>query len=263
MVPETEPEVARAAVAVLLVRDRHPESPAREMAFSEALLREVAAGTLPPLVRVFRPGATMAFGRRDALEPGFAAAFRVAGERGFPGVVRLGGGRAAGYDEGSVIIEVVTAESGVVGDIEGRFATLAAVLHDALGSLGIAPETGELPGEYCPGRWSLHARGSGVKLAGLAQRSVRGAALTTAVVVVEGAGRLRHALSGVYAALGLTWDPTTAGAAEDLRPGLRAAAMEEALIAAAARRWPLRDAPLNAAQRAAVTRRLHEIEDLT
>lgn len=255
MVPETELEMARAAGAVRLVRDRHPESPAREMAFSEALLREVAAGTVPPLVRVFRPGAAMAFGRRDALEPGFAEAFRIARERGFPGVVRLGGGRAAGYDEGSVIIEVVTAESGVVGDIEGRFATLAAILHDALGTVGIDSEAGELPGEYCPGRWSLHARGSGAKLAGLAQRSIRGAALTTAVVVVEGSGRLRHALSGVYTALGLSWDPATAGAAEDVRPGLRAAAMEEALVAAAARRWPLADGPLDAAQRAAVERR--------
>lgn len=251
------------SAAMLLVRDRHPADPAREMAYSEALLREVADRALPPLVRVFRPGATMAFGRRDVLEPGFDQAFRVAGERGYPGVVRLGGGRAAGYDEGSVIVEVVTAESGVVGDIEARFAALAAVLHDALRAVGIDAETGELPGEYCPGRWSLHGRGSGVKLAGLAQRSVRGAALTTAVVVVEGSGRLRHALTGVYAALGLPWDPATAGAAEDVRPGLRAAAMEEALIAAAGRRWPLADVPLDAGQRDAVARRLARLQGLT
>ena len=46
-----------------------------------------------------------------------------------------------------------------------------------------AEAVGELSGEYCPGRWSVHA--AGVKLAGPAQRSIRGGSLWTAFVAVE------------------------------------------------------------------------------
>jgi octanoyl-[GcvH]:protein N-octanoyltransferase len=221
---------------MLLVRDRHPADPAAEMVFSEALLRAVAAGTSPEAARVFRPGPTMAFGRRDAALPGFSAAQEAARAHGYAPVVRLGGGHAAGYDEGSVVVELVTRQDGIGGQIEGRFAALAAVLEDALRAIGVAPVVGELPGEYCPGRWSLHAEGSTVKLAGLAQRSVRGAALTTAVVVVEGGDRLRAALVDVYAALALGWDPATAGALEDVRPGVRADDVQTALLEALAGR---------------------------
>ncbi len=217
-----------------LVRDRHPEDPVAEMAFSEALLRAVAAGARGPCARVFRPGATLAFGRRDALLPGFAPAQEAARTHGYVPVVRLGGGHAAGYDEGAVVVELVTVQERVGTGIEARFAALAALLEDALRAVGVTTVTGELPGEYCPGRWSLHAEGSTVKLAGIAQRSIRGAALTTAVVVVEGGARLRAALVDVYAALGLTWDPATAGALEDVRPGVGAADVEAAVVDALA-----------------------------
>lgn len=222
-----------------LIRDRHPADPVLEMAFTEVLLRAVAAGKIPEAARVFRPGPTMAFGKRDTLLPGFTAARDAARACGYPPVVRLGGGHAAAYDEGSVLVELITPQARVGVGIEERFAALAAVLEDALRAVGIVPEAGELPGEYCSGRWSLHATGSGVKLAGLAQRSVRGAALATAVVVVQGGARVRTALTAVYEALAIPWDPATAGAAEDVRPGLRARDVEGAIVAGVGRRWAL------------------------
>jgi octanoyl-[GcvH]:protein N-octanoyltransferase len=225
--------------AMLLIRDRHPADPAFEMAVTEALLRAVAAGTVPAAARVFRPGPTMAFGRRDALLPGFPAAAEAARAAGYAPVVRLGGGHAAGYDEGSLLVELITAQERVGIGIEERFAAAAAVLEDALRAVGIEPVTGELPGEYCPGRWSLHAAGTGVKLAGLAQRSIRGAALTTAFVAVEGGPRLRTALTAVYRELAIPWEPATAGAAEDVRAGVRVQDVEAAVVEALGRRGPL------------------------
>lgn len=215
-----------------IVRERHPEDPAREMARTEELLRDVAAGRTGELARIFRPGPTVAFGRRDALLPGFDAATAAANAAGFAPVVRLGGGHAAAYDEGSVIVELITRQERVGIGIEPRFAAAAGVLADALRAVGVVPVVGELPGEYCPGRWSLHAEGTAVKLAGLAQRSIRGAALTTAVVVVERGAAIRAVLVDVYAALDLAWDPSTAGAAEDVVPGVRAGAVEAATVAA-------------------------------
>ena len=95
--------------------------------------------------------------------------------------------------------------------IRERFAADADQHARALRGLGVDARVGEVPGEYCPGEFSVKARGS-VKLIGAAERIVRGAWLHSSVVVVEGAARLRAVLEEVYGALGLEWDPATVGA---------------------------------------------------
>jgi lipoate-protein ligase A len=215
------------------------------MAVADAVLRGVAAGELPPTLRVYRPGATMAFGRLDALRPGFAAACDAARDHGFTPLVRLGGGHAAAYDDGSVVFDRVTPQATVADAIRQRFADGAAIVAEALRELGLSAAVGELPREYCAGAWSVHA--GGVKLGGTAQRSARGAALLTGFVVATGSARIRAALVDVYAALELDWDPATAGAVEDVAPAVDAAAVAAALIAAFGRRAPLPEARLDAA----------------
>ena len=200
----------------------HPGEPALDMAVSHALLRRVAAGELPETARIFRPGPTLAFGRLDAHSPGYAAARAAALVLGWTPVLRLGGGRAAAYDRGSVVLELVTRTATVAEGLQERFAAGVGLLVAALERVGVAAEVGELPGEYCPGRWSVHLR-DGPKVAGAAQRAVRGATLFTAVVVVEGGTRVREAITSVHDALALPWDPATAGAVEDQRPGLTSA----------------------------------------
>ena len=66
----------------------------------------------------------------------------------------------------------------------------------------------------------MSARGR-VKLVGTAQRVVRGGSLLGAVVVVRGgrAGAARSSRTSTRRS-GSTWDPATAGAAEDDVPGL-------------------------------------------
>lgn len=213
-----------------LITARHPDDPVLDMALTDALLRRVGAGDAEPAARVYRPGPTLAFGRLDAIRDGYAAARAAAVAHGLTPVLRLGGGRAAAYDEGSVVVDVVSREGVVAEGIERRFAAATELVAGACRSAGIDVEVGELPGEYCPGRWSLHA--GGVKVAGLAQRSVKGASLVSAVIVVAGGDRIRAALVDVYAALGLEWDPRTAGAAEDVVASARAAEVERACAAA-------------------------------
>jgi octanoyl-[GcvH]:protein N-octanoyltransferase len=214
---------------VQLLRARHPDDPVLDAAITHALLRQVATGEQPPTARVFRPGATMAFGRLDALSEGYAAARAAATAHGYAPLLRLGGGHAAGYDAGSVLVEILRPEETIAGGIPERFAGATALLVEALAALGVDARVGALPGEYCAGDWSVNA--TGVKLAGTAQRSIRGASLVTAMLVVERGALLRAALVDVYAALGIEWRPATAGAAQDLRPGLSAPDAERALIA--------------------------------
>jgi lipoate-protein ligase A len=229
---------------VQLLRARHPEDPVLDAAVTHALLRQVGAGELPATARVFRPGATMAFGRLDGLAGGYDAARGAAAAHGYTPLLRLGGGHAAGYDAGSVLVEIVRPERAIAEGIDERFAGATALLVEALAALGVAARVGELPGEYCAGAWSVNA--GGVKLAGTAQRSIRGASLVTAMLIVEGGARLRAALVDVYAELAIAWRPETAGAVQDLGRGLGAAAAERAVIAALAARERLTAGVLDA-----------------
>jgi hypothetical protein len=114
--------------------------------------------------------------------------------------------------------------------LERRFADLTRRIVAALEAVGVAAAVGELPGEYCPGRHSIH--GGGVKLVGTAQRVIRGAALTSAVIVVTGGPRVREAVAATYDALGIPVDPALAGAVDEVAPGVTAERVREAVVAA-------------------------------
>jgi lipoate-protein ligase A len=192
------------------------------------LLAEVAAGRRGATARVSMPAPTVAFGRLDERAAGFAEAWRRAQAAGFAPVRRIAGGRAAAYHRGTVVIELFSPQPAAVAvGIEARFEEITDLVVGALRRLGVDAAVGELAGEYCPGRFSVHA--GAIKLAGTAQRAVRGAALAGAFVAIEDGEALRRVLTDVYDALGLDWDPATAGAAEDLRPGLRAEAFAGAV----------------------------------
>jgi len=204
-----------------------------DTAVSSALLEEVVGGARP-VVRINRPGPRVSFGRLDRLAAGFEAALEAARGHGFTPVMRVGGGRAAAVHEG--VIDLGIGEPATESTTE-RFVATADVIRAALGRLGVVVEVGELPGEFCPGAWSLHVGGR--KLSGIAQRVTRGAAWTEAFVMVSGGERLREVLVPVYEALGVELEPGTIGTLEDLVPGITWEAAAGALRAElAARREP-------------------------
>jgi octanoyl-[GcvH]:protein N-octanoyltransferase len=200
-----------------------------ELSFAGALLDAVAHGRAAPTVRVYRPLPTVAFGRQDRFADGFATAAAAAESHGFTPVLRAPGGHAAAYDEDSIVIdEVMPASDSIVG-IHERFAERADRQAQALRRLGIEAEVGRVPGEYCPGDFTVNAAGT-KKLIGTAQRIVRGGWLFSTVVIVDGSARIRAVLKDVYAALGLDWDPRTVGAVRDEAPAVRIDEVEQALL---------------------------------
>ncbi|HEX2102469.1 MAG TPA: hypothetical protein VHF51_02365 [Solirubrobacteraceae bacterium] len=231
-----------------LVRDGFPDDPALDVAIGHALLERAARREIGPTLRLYRPGATVAFGRLDRLRPGFAAAVAAARAHGFEPVLRQPGGHAAAYDTGALCLDVVRPEAEAIPALQARFAAAAELLAGALRAVGVDARVGEVPGEYCPGAWTVNARGR-VKVAGTAQRVVRGASLLGAVVLVGGGARVRAVLDDVYAALGLGWDPATAGAAGDDVPDLTVEAVQRAVLDAYAAREAgrLREAALDVA----------------
>ena len=184
-----------------------------DTALSSAVLEGVVQGG-PPVLRLWAPGPGISFGRLDRLMPGFPAAVGAARAAGFAAVMRVGGGRAAAAHEGTLVFGLAAP---AIEDTTRRFETMAGVLGRALARVGIDAQRGELPGEYCPGAWSLHA--GGVKLAGIAQRVRRNAAWTEGMLMVTGADRVRDVLVSVHEALGVAWEPRTVGAVEVLMPG--------------------------------------------
>jgi lipoate-protein ligase A len=229
----------------LVVRESSPRPPALEVAVSHALVERASAGAVGPTLRIYRPAATLAFGRLDALRPGFAAAAAAAREHGFEPVVRAPGGHAVAYHEGCLVVDEVMPDRDPIGRLQGRFARSGERLAAALREVGVDARIGRIAGEFCPGDYTVSARGQ-VKLVGTAQRVVRHASLLAASIAVTGGDALRAVLTDVYRALDLDWDPATAGAAADDVPGVRVADVERAVVRAYAD-WDLIEGSLDAA----------------
>jgi len=231
---------------LLLLRESF-DPPALDMAVSAALLERVAAGELPDVLRVHaHRQPVVAFGRRDTFAPGYGAALRVAADHGCAAIERLAGGRAAVYHEGTLEIGEVVADPEASMHLRERFATTADVLVSALRALGVDARAGAVAGEYCPGEFSVNARGVR-KLSGTAQRVARTGAYVGTVLVVHDAARVAKVIGDVYAALGLDVSPETSGAVEDEAPGVTMADVETAVVAAYAVRGALEPLQVDAA----------------
>ncbi len=198
---------------------------------SHAIALAVGAGEMPETLRLHETSDVVAFGRRDAVSPGYRQAVAAARDLGFVAVERLAGGRAAVFHDGTLgfswAIPAVDPRAGV----QERFSRVAELMAAAFRRLGADARIGEVTGEYCPGAFSVNVAGA-YKVMGVGQRLVRGAAHIGGVVVVSDSARLRSVLDPVYAALGIEWNPSTAGALEDALPGVdldtvRAAILEE------------------------------------
>lgn len=219
------------------MRESSPRRPALEVAVSHALVERVSDGVLGPVLRVYRPAPTLAFGRLDAVRPGFAAAAAAARAHGFEPVVRAPGGHAVAYHDGCLVVDEVLPDADPIAGLQERFRSSAETLADALRQVGVDSRVGRVEGEFCPGEHTVNARGA-VKLVGNAQRVVRHASLLAASIAVTDAASLRAVLEDVYAALELEWDPATAGGVADEVPAT-VEAVERAVVAAYARRAPL------------------------
>lgn len=203
------------------------------------LLGEVRSGVRGATLRFYRPDPTLAFGQRDVRLPGYENAVETASSQGFRPLVRKAGGRAAAYHRGTLIVDHVEPHTEAMLGHQERFKVLGELYANALRSLGVDAAVGELPGEYCPGEYSVHGNpgpgsviGSPVKLVGTAQRVISGAWLFSSVFVINDSDPIRRVLDGVYRDLGLAMDPSTVGAVDDLVPSTSVDAVRDALLAA-------------------------------
>lgn len=202
-----------------LHRDRFPGRPIFDTAVSHAMLRRVASGAVPESLRLYAPDDALLFSSLDARRPGFGEARMRAAAAGFGEVIRLAGGHAAVFLRQSMAFAWAMPDAEANLHIRARFERLAGLVVRTLQRLGLDARIGELPGEYCPGEFSVNLGGR-IKVMGVGQRVIRGAAHVGGVLTVGQTRELRAVLIPVYEALGLELRPETAGGIADLEPGL-------------------------------------------
>ena len=229
------PEAPGAARKLTIFRQEESLGAAADLDFALELLRKVKTGAVGPMIRLYRPAPTVAFGQRDTHLPGFDAAAQACRELAFEPLVRKAGGRAAAYHEGTLVIDHLEPDADAIAGAKRRFSFFGELLAAALRSAGVDAAVGEIPGEYCPGEFSVHGQDPEfpqhqLKLIGTAQRVVAGGWLFSSVIVVENSAPIRSVLTASYGALGLDWDPATAGAVNDLVPHLDVQSIEDAVI---------------------------------
>ena len=86
-----------------------------------------------------------------------------------------------------------------------------------------------MPGEYCPGEYSVNIGGR-VKVMGVGQRVIRGGAHVGGVLTVAQTRPLRDVLIPIYEALELDFEPETAGGVADFDADLTPESVIRALV---------------------------------
>jgi lipoate-protein ligase A len=235
VVPVASPSLLPSHGPALVIRQEERVDAEVDLERSVELLRAVAMGVIAHdrVVRLYAPAPTVAMSRRESRLPGFATARRASIAHGFAPVIRPTGGRAVAYDETCIVFDVIHREEDGAIDQTQFFKEIGDALAAAMRGLGVDARVGDVPGEYCPGEFSINARGA-VKLIGTSQRAVRGARLLSGMLPLAGVERFTEVLVAVNEALGLDWDPATFGSLGAETTRIPRATAEDALIAALA-----------------------------
>jgi octanoyl-[GcvH]:protein N-octanoyltransferase len=223
---------------IKLITSGHPSPAHLDTAISRATLLDANDGLRVETLRIHRPSRIVAFGRQDVLSDNYPLAVKAASTAGFAPVERLAGGRAAVFHEETIAFAWTVPEPDPKSSITRRFEEISEIVVVALRSLGVDASVGEIPGEYCPGAYSVHAR-SKVKLMGVGQRLTKHAAHVGGVIVVDHEHLVTQAINPVYQALGLDWEPSTSGSVSTEAPHADWETTADALVAAFSHRYQL------------------------
>lgn len=213
----------------LITTPSSPE-PGLDAAVGRALLRQASEARIGETFWLRVPQRIVAFGKRDRLETGYARAINAARELGFDSIERLAGGRAAVFHVGTLAFGWTIPSDYPPDGIKNRFAMVDELLANVFRNLGVVDvRVGEVPGEYCPGDYSINVAGTH-KVMGVGQRLTKHAAHIGGVIVVTDSASVKEVLTPVYTHLGLDWRPETTGALEDFLPGVTTDDVHAAVI---------------------------------
>jgi octanoyl-[GcvH]:protein N-octanoyltransferase len=169
------------------------------------------------ILRLRRPRPTAAFSPQDTTHVDYVQIKERARASGFEPIERGTGGRLTMFDECALAITLLAPHVEPHAHTIRRYEIFSGAIATALQSLGIDARIGELPNEYCPGKFSINAEGR-VKLVGIAQRMNRRCVQMGAIIAVARSDKACDAIAEAYRSMGLLFDPMTYGAISELKP---------------------------------------------
>ena len=202
--------------------------PALDIAVSRLLLDKVNSNEYSSLLRLYEGHTQVAFGPSDMRKPGYQLAVEEAKKKQFAVVNRLTGGHAVTFHNGILAFAWMFHDQQARSKMHYYFKFVSSILQDALGSLGFFCSIGELPGEYCPGQYSIGIENK-IKIAGIAQRIVANAVYVGGFIAVSNAGLIKDILVPVYKHLDIDWDPNTVGSLENYKSDIKKNDVVEAI----------------------------------
>ena len=133
------------------------------------------------------------------------------------------------FDENALGITIIAPHAAPHQHMMMRYGILSAAIATGLHTLDIDARVGELPNEYCPGKFSINAEGR-IKLVGVAQRMNQHCVQMGAIISVIRSVEACAGIAEAYRGMGLNFDPDTYGAITDLKPSLTYAEVKSAFM---------------------------------
>src|ERR687893_2359670 len=112
----------------------------------QVVLREVASAGRDPTALMWTSSRYVGATRPETRLPGFGAAARLAGEAGFPVLVRNSGGGAVAANRGSISFSLTFPVEDLRHGLYDRYTEGVDVVVAAVGKLGVVAEAGEVEG---------------------------------------------------------------------------------------------------------------------
>jgi len=216
-----------------VLRGRDPR-PAVDREHTAALLADASDGT--PGVRVWTPPRQVAFGRRDAREPGFGRAKRLAAERGFEPIERdVGASRRVPGRHARVRTRSRSSTAGVSSRFRTDTSARSRRLSERCGASARRCRPASRRSRSVRAITQSASRGWRQSCGDRPARSGDAALVAGCLVVTRAdASAVADATAAVYDALGVPFDPETVGSVaeangpEDPKPVARA--LEDAFV---------------------------------
>jgi octanoyl-[GcvH]:protein N-octanoyltransferase len=199
---------------IAVIRDQLTGDGPLDTATSRAILRAVSAGEMPETFEVGLSSRVLAFGKHDTSSAGFDRSVEIATEHGFQPTVRIAGGRAAVFHEATVRFGWTRQVEDAASTMHEGFRSLSRFVVDTLGDFGMHAEVGEIPGEYCPGQYSVHIGNK--KVMGVGQRLTRNAAHVGGVIVLSNSAIINAVLVPIYELLDIPLATEATGSIADV-----------------------------------------------
>ncbi|UOF89256.1 hypothetical protein LSG31_15255 [Fodinisporobacter ferrooxydans] len=155
-------------------------------ALDEGIASHVAKKQQPATVRCWRYQRALMMGRRDMRLPRMSEAIEWILAKGYDVAVRPCGGACVPLDQDVLNVSLILpAQDYKALPLSEGFRMMANLLSESLQKVADV-RTGEVEGSYCPGDFDLSV--DRIKIAGIAQRRVMGAAIIQAFLLVRGSG---------------------------------------------------------------------------